>query len=149
GARGCGDHGDADCRTVGLSLFVLLVVFLWLVVFFGLRWLARREIVDVREIDVRRVSIFERERASGRLEGNRPARALGVLLVLLRAAAALRFGVGPEIAAPPRCSAGRSTRVERTRPAVRRRGSRAKAAGARSRRPARPSVFACARFADG
>src|SRR2546428_10428835 len=65
---------------------------------------ARRDVVDIRDHVVRRVDVVEAERASGLLHRNRTARFVFTLLLFLRAAAALRLRVGPEVALASGCA---------------------------------------------
>src|SRR5207249_4720036 len=126
----------------------LLFLFLLLLLLFLLR-LAGGEIVDI-QIDLRGVVFaFEGERAAGGFERDRPARAIRILLFLIRSAA-LRLRVGTEISAAWR---GRRGRVE-PRAAERRGRTRTEAARARTGRTAGPgaagaTIFTRASFADG
>src|SRR5438128_11894224 len=96
----------SDTSTISLQPSALLVL---LFVFLFLRF-ARREIVDVRQLDVRRI-VVEREGASRGLQRNRTPRPLRIFLALLRPAAALRLRVGAKVAVP--CRRRRAARLER------------------------------------
>src|SRR4051794_7761691 len=85
-------------RAYGACLFLVLVEVVGR--------LAGGDVVDIRHLLVWRVDIVEAEGTAGHLGRDRSARLVVALLFRFGAAAALRFGVGPEVAAASRHAAG-------------------------------------------
>src|SRR5262245_17764475 len=167
GARSRSTDGATgrSCPSASTAAWRSLWTFDDLFVAFVVVRLARGDVVDIRQIFAHVVHVVERERTAGDLHRDRSARTLGFLLLRDRVLAALRLGVGPEVAVARRrrrvgieartasVSTAAGARAAKAAAGARPRPAESRAARARSAEPAAgarsagPAILTSARVA--